>query len=136
VLDDHASFILYQVTLRICEANTFAHWLFAGKKSWWVEEDLNLRPRAYQARALTTWATDPIFWPVLGFAHNRLVEPLDLPRQIVSAQKAMGDAKARRVLVEPIGIEPMTSWMQIRRSPSWAKAPKGRKRRFALRQPF
>jgi hypothetical protein len=21
---------------------------------WWVEEDLNLRPRAYQARALTT----------------------------------------------------------------------------------
>ena len=27
--------------------------------SWWVEEDLNLRPHAYQACALTTWATDP-----------------------------------------------------------------------------
>ena len=26
---------------------------------WWVEEDLNLRPHAYQACALTTWATDP-----------------------------------------------------------------------------
>ena len=26
--------------------------VFSG--SWWVEEDLNLRPRAYQARALTT----------------------------------------------------------------------------------
>ena len=29
------------------------------KWSWWVEEDLNLRPHAYQACALTTWATDP-----------------------------------------------------------------------------
>ena len=27
---------------------------------WWVEEDLNLRPHAYQACALTTWATDPV----------------------------------------------------------------------------
>ena len=25
-----------------------------GAHHWWVEEDLNLRPRAYQARALTT----------------------------------------------------------------------------------
>jgi hypothetical protein len=26
-------------------------------------------------------------------------------------------------LVDPSGIEPLTSWMQIRRSPSWAKDP-------------
>ena len=26
---------------------------------WWAWEDSNLRPRAYQARALTTWATSP-----------------------------------------------------------------------------
>ena len=24
-----------------------------GKQSWWAEEDLNFRPHAYQARALT-----------------------------------------------------------------------------------
>ena len=28
-------------------------------KSWWAREDLNLRPHAYQACALTNWATDP-----------------------------------------------------------------------------
>ena len=27
------------------------------------------------------------------------------------------------LMVEPIGIEPTTSWMQIRRSPKWATAP-------------
>ena len=26
---------------------------------WWAEEDLNFRPHAYQARALTNWATGP-----------------------------------------------------------------------------
>lgn len=26
---------------------------------WWARQDLNLRPRAYQARALTNWATGP-----------------------------------------------------------------------------
>ena len=29
----------------------------------------------------------------------------------------------RKKLVDPSGIEPLTSWMQIRRSPSWAKDP-------------
>lgn len=28
-------------------------------RSWWVWEDLNLRPHAYQACALTSWATNP-----------------------------------------------------------------------------
>ena len=27
---------------------------------WWVWEDLNFRPHAYQACALTTWATNPL----------------------------------------------------------------------------
>ena len=36
---------------------------------WWVWEDLNFRPHAYQACALTTWATNPFF---LGFATPRL----------------------------------------------------------------
>ena len=43
-----------QVTHALCTQSAFAHRLFASKKSWWVEEDLNLRPHAYQACALTT----------------------------------------------------------------------------------
>ena len=30
--------------------------------AWWAWEDLNLRPHAYQACALTTWATSPFYW--------------------------------------------------------------------------
>ena len=29
------------------------------RRFWWVWEDLNFRPYAYQAYALTTWATNP-----------------------------------------------------------------------------
>ena len=32
---------------------------FVYHSSWWVWEDLNFRPHAYQACALTTWATNP-----------------------------------------------------------------------------
>ena len=28
--------------------------------NWWAREDLNLRPHAYQACALTNWATSPL----------------------------------------------------------------------------
>ena len=39
-------------------------WLFsdhcAALLRWWAREDLNLRPHAYQARALTNWATSPL----------------------------------------------------------------------------
>ena len=28
---------------------------------WWARQDLNLRPHAYQACALTNWATGPLF---------------------------------------------------------------------------
>ena len=28
------------------------------------------------------------------------------------------------MVVEPNGIEPMTSWLPVKRSPNWAKAPK------------
>ena len=27
---------------------------------WWAKKDLNFRPHAYQARALTNWATSPL----------------------------------------------------------------------------
>ena len=34
--------------------------------NWWAKEDLNLRPHAYQARALTNWATSP-FGEVISY---------------------------------------------------------------------
>ena len=64
---------------------------------WWAQVDSNHRPRAYQARALTTWAMSP-FRDFLGFAH---LFPL----------------------VEIMGFEPMTPCLQGRCSPSWAIPP-------------
>mgnify|MGYP006919382213 CR=1 FL=1 len=32
------------------------------------------------------------------------------------------------MFVEPNGIEPMTSWLPVKRSPNWAKAPKREER--------
>jgi hypothetical protein len=33
-------------------------------------------------------------------------------------------SKSRYKLVENTGLEPVTSWLQTRRSPSWANSPK------------
>ncbi len=33
---------------------------YFSEGKWWARQDLNLWPRAYQARALTNWATGPI----------------------------------------------------------------------------
>ena len=33
--------------------------IYAGSPGWWAQVDSNHRPRAYQARALTTWAMSP-----------------------------------------------------------------------------
>ena len=61
---------------------------------WWAWEDSNLRPHAYQACALTTWATSP----------NVFV-------------------RHSQTLVEISGIEPLTPCLQSRCSPSWAIPP-------------
>ena len=44
----------------------------------------------------------------------------------IDIDKIIYDLKMLKVsiLVEDSGIEPLTSWMQIRRSPSWANPPK------------
>ena len=44
----------------------------------------------------------------------------------IDIDKIIYDLKKLKVsiLVEDSGIEPLTSWMQIRRSPSWANPPK------------
>ena len=64
---------------------------------WWAQVDSNHRPRAYQARALTTWAMSPFSF----FGISRSLSPL----------------------VEMMGIEPMTPCLQGRCSPSWATPP-------------
>ena len=69
-------------------------------QSWWAWEDSNLRPHAYQACALTTWATSP-------FDSRRTV--------VVSV--------FRRPLVEMRRIELLTPCLQGRCSPSWATPP-------------
>ena len=40
--------------------------VFSFQGTWWAWEDSNLRPHAYQACALTTWATSPCFWFTLA----------------------------------------------------------------------
>ena len=71
---------------------------------WSVWVDSNHRPRAYQARALTTWATD-------RYCSGSLSDPC-LPGESFNS-----------LLVEMMGIEPMTPCLQGRCSPSWATPP-------------
>ena len=70
----------------------------ANHRCWWAQVDSNHRPRAYQARALTTWAMSPFSYYGSFLLH--LVP-----------------------LVEMMGIEPMTPCLQGRCSPSWATPP-------------
>ena len=71
---------------------------------WSVWMDSNHRPRAYQARALATWATDRFFFS--GFFSSSIFKVLTL-------------------MVEMKGIEPLTPCLQGRCSPSWATPPSG-----------
>ena len=67
--------------------------LQAFRLVWWAQEDSNLRPHAYQACALTTWATSPFGFgvgrrfrlptPFGGDEENRTPDPL-LARQVLS----------------------------------------------------
>ena len=72
---------------------------------WSVWMDSNHRPRAYQARALTTWATDR-FFSVFRFVPFSPILGLNF-----------------RWVVEMMGFEPMTPCLQGRCSPSWATPP-------------
>ena len=64
-------------------------------KKWWAKMDSNHRPHDYQSCALASWAIGP-YWTSHFFC---------------------------RYMVEISGIEPLTSCLQGRRSPSWAKPP-------------
>ena len=68
--------------------------LQAFRLVWWAQEDSNLRPHAYQACALTTWATSPFDFrrpvvvfrlptPCGGDEEDRTPDPL-LAKQVLS----------------------------------------------------
>ena len=80
--------------------------------TWWARVDSNHRPRAYQARALTTWATSPFPWLLLFTSW-------------VSSGSQFTSFVRFTELVEIKGIEPLTPCLQGRCSPSWAKPPFG-----------
>ena len=85
-------------------------------QAWWAQVDSNHRPRAYQARALTTWAMSPFdssVYLVLLSTRSSLSSPHRLTK--------FGCRYYR--LVEMMGIEPMTPCLQGRCSPSWATPP-------------
>ena len=71
--------------------------------AWWAQVDSNHRPRAYQARALTTWAMSPFSFLDVSLVYSR--SRFFLP------------------MVEMKGIEPLTPCLQGRCSPSWATPP-------------
>ena len=83
-------------------------WTFSLPKyfclRWWAQVDSNHRPRAYQARALTTWAMSPLSYFDVSRL-SRLLFTAFLP------------------LVEMMGFEPMTPCLQGRCSPNWATPP-------------
>ena len=88
---------LSNVPRLICVTLKRSVWSLAYFVGWWAQVDSNHRPRAYQARALTTWAMSPYVSSVY-LVH---LSPL----------------------VEMMGIEPMTPCLQGRCSPSWATPP-------------
>ena len=94
--------------------------LVARTPGWWAQVDSNHRPRAYQARALTTWAMSPCKFRCISFSRT-------FPQSTFSrALFALGlsiSAVGTADLVEMMGIEPMTPCLQGRCSPSWATPP-------------
>ena len=93
-------FLLFNILYSVFNEHLWLSYL----KVWWAQVDSNHRPRAYQARALTTWAMSPFSSSV----YLVLLSPFPLPLLR---------------LVEMMGIEPMTPCLQGRCSPSWATPP-------------
>ena len=113
-------------------ASAFHH---ASVKLWWAWEDSNLRPYAYQAYALTTWATSPRrrkvrFVPFPAKAENFThflapplhSKPASLGFEMILAFLDVGFL-CPSPLVEMRRIELLTPCLQGRCSPSWATPP-------------
>ena len=98
-------------------------------KKWWAKMDSNHRPHDYQSCALASWAIGPYLveikstFSVLKSFHFKTLLCLcfSSPNQTRFAGLWFGSI----FLVESTGIEPVTSCLQGRRSPSWANPPLG-----------
>ena len=108
---------------------------FRFGNEWWAWEDSNLRPYAYQAYALTTWATSPRrrkvrFVPFPAKAENFThflapplhSKPASLGFEMILAFLDVGFL-CPSPLVEMRRIELLTPCLQGRCSPSWATPP-------------
>ena len=76
-------------------------------RSWLAQVDSNHRPRAYQARALTTWA--------MSHYLIKLGTLLSVDQPYLWCRSSP--------VVEMMGFEPMTPCLQGRCSPNWATPP-------------
>ena len=98
-----------------------------GTADWSVWMDSNHRPRAYQARALTTWATNRYSVLILSHLSARvLLTLLSLVHSFSYEFRVMSYGVAFKqvwTLVEMMGFEPMTPCLQGRCSPNWATPP-------------
>ena len=92
---------------------------------WSVWMDSNHRPHAYQACALTTWATNR-FSRSLGIGSSIALSFTSLSLLVKSEKWIVNSEEVifpLGRLVEMMGIEPMTPCLQGRCSPSWATPP-------------
>ena len=91
------------------------------RSCWWAWEDSNLRPYAYQAYALTTWATSPC---CQGVGRWKLPPPkLSSRPQATLKFSLLSFFFKRKKVVEMRRIELLTPCLQGRCSPSWATPP-------------
>ena len=112
-------FLLYSVFNEhlLFEEKLYFSSLESLRLSWWAQMDSNHRPRAYQARALATWAMSPCSWLRQNF--KILLSQFHSPSLI-----PCDNSNSRfHCLVEMMGFEPMTPCLQGRCSPNWATPP-------------
>ena len=84
--------------------------------SWWAQVDSNHRPRAYQARALTTWAMSPL-------SYSMYLVSLAFSFRLTFGYCWTNCSAPALPVVEMMGFEPMTPCLQGRCSPNWATPP-------------
>ena len=106
---------------------TFTSYLLLRRTlfGWSVWMDSNHRPHAYQACALTTWATNR-FSRSLGIGSSIALSFTSLSLLVKSEKWIVNSEEVifpLGRLVEMMGFEPMTPCLQGRCSPSWATPP-------------
>ena len=111
----------------------FTRFLAPHSVRWSVWMDSNHRPRAYQARALATWATDRFSFG-FRFVHLRRLTGFRTFNSTSSSCWTSHDLRLRYFsnpqlmlslwkMVEMKGFEPLTPCLQGRCSPNWATPP-------------